>query len=478
MGLKFKLSIFFTLFSVIFVVAQTDGSKGDRTLEDKITENKQLLMMNPDQAFSQIDDLLKQAKKEENKEGELTLLSHCCWYYNYSSDIKNLILSANLLKQKAVEYKNRTYEATAHTYMLCAYATNRLYEKAIPEFEKTMAILEKEDPENKEIIIVKYNAYTYLANLYKYNGEKEKALQTSLSAYKELSKLKNTELQYHNYAHIASSYIEINLDSAEYYVKKSMEIKPDNLSGHSAFLNYYSLGDIERLRKNYNKALNYYREAEAMISDSTYSNMENRAELFNKMQDVYENLSDTANTTLYRLKSKEAKLQLEQSKNKSLHKILDDTSTKDNTQIYYMVGTIGLVLFLGLLFFIYRLKRKNKSLEEQERISQQYLEDFSKNRPSPNYSELLTLLTKTDPLFITYFEEAFPCFSEKLLHINPSLAPTEIEFCALLKLNLSTKEIAKVQNLQPRSVQSKKYRIRKRLRIPSEIDIYFFFDQL
>ncbi len=75
------------------------------------------------------------------------------------------------------------------------------------------------------------------------------------------------------------------------------------------------------------------------------------------------------------------------------------------------------------------------------------------------------------------FNNVFPDFSDKLLKTNPTLAQTEIEFSAYLKLNFSSKEIAQIKSIQPRSVQNKKHRLRKRLNIPQNIDIYHWFNQ-
>ncbi|MEF9478878.1 hypothetical protein OWR28_15180 [Chryseobacterium sp. 1B4] len=48
----------------------------------------------------------------------------------------------------------------------------------------------------------------------------------------------------------------------------------------------------------------------------------------------------------------------------------------------------------------------------------------------------------------------------------------------MLKLHFTSKEIASYTLVQHRSVQQKKYRIRKKLNIPKETDIYHFFDTL
>jgi len=73
---------------------------------------------------------------------------------------------------------------------------------------------------------------------------------------------------------------------------------------------------------------------------------------------------------------------------------------------------------------------------------------------------------------------AFPDFAASLSASHSDLQPSEREFCALLKLKLSTKEIAKFTFIETRTVQNKKYRLRKKLGIPQEVDIYQYIDQI
>ncbi|MCW1962528.1 tetratricopeptide repeat protein [Chryseobacterium viscerum] len=92
--------------------------------------------------------------------------------------------------------------------------------------------------------------------------------------------------------------------------------------------------------------------------------------------------------------------------------------------------------------------------------------------------EIIELGKKNDPEFLNRFKEAYPEFIDRLLTINPGLESSELIFCAMLKLHFTSKEIANYTLVQHRSVQQKKYRIRKKLNIPGETDIYHFFDTL
>ncbi len=70
------------------------------------------------------------------------------------------------------------------------------------------------------------------------------------------------------------------------------------------------------------------------------------------------------------------------------------------------------------------------------------------------------------------FQEAFNNADSKFLKnvkaIHPSLSPNDLKLCAYLRLNLSSKEIARLLNISPRSVEIKRYRLRKKLDLKHE----------
>jgi len=68
-----------------------------------------------------------------------------------------------------------------------------------------------------------------------------------------------------------------------------------------------------------------------------------------------------------------------------------------------------------------------------------------------------------------FFEEAFnnadQHFLDKAKKLHPSLTPNDLRFCAYLRLNLSSKEIAPLLNISVRSVEIKRYRLRKKMNL-------------
>ncbi|WP_236709659.1 helix-turn-helix transcriptional regulator [Elizabethkingia ursingii] len=145
---------------------------------------------------------------------------------------------------------------------------------------------------------------------------------------------------------------------------------------------------------------------------------------------------------------------------------------RDNILIY---TSMLLASALGLGLFVYKRvsvsESKRKILENETRILKTKIHDKS-------FDEVITLAKKNDTIFFTKFTALYPDFVTDLQKINPDLKRSELMFCAMLKLNFSSKEIANITGVLHTSVQKRKNKIRKRLNIPSEADLYFFFDQL
>ncbi len=71
-----------------------------------------------------------------------------------------------------------------------------------------------------------------------------------------------------------------------------------------------------------------------------------------------------------------------------------------------------------------------------------------------------------------FFKEAFNNadseFLKNIKALHPILSPNDLKLCAYLRLNLSSKEIAPLLNISPRSVEIKRYRLRKKMNLPHE----------
>ncbi len=71
-------------------------------------------------------------------------------------------------------------------------------------------------------------------------------------------------------------------------------------------------------------------------------------------------------------------------------------------------------------------------------------------------------------LFQEAFNNADSGFLQKLKNLHSNLTPNDLRLCAYLRLNLSSKEIAPLLNISARSVEVKRYRLRKKMALPHE----------
>ena len=73
-----------------------------------------------------------------------------------------------------------------------------------------------------------------------------------------------------------------------------------------------------------------------------------------------------------------------------------------------------------------------------------------------------------------YYVDIHYEFMQKLQKDYPSLSPSELKFCCLLRANLSTKEIAQILGISSRSVDLKKYRLKTHLGLNRETSLVHF----
>ena len=148
-----------------------------------------------------------------------------------------------------------------------------------------------------------------------------------------------------------------------------------------------------------------------------------------------------------------------------------------NKSILYII----LLALVGISVYIikkYLSKRKHNSpATTEENLFEN--EILSKDKIDISSAKKLTSLLYEDPnAFYLSFLEAYPDFSKKLLELNPSIKSSDVEFCALIKLNLETKQIAQLKKMTIGAVEAKKYRIRRKLNISREQNIYIFISNL
>jgi len=77
-------------------------------------------------------------------------------------------------------------------------------------------------------------------------------------------------------------------------------------------------------------------------------------------------------------------------------------------------------------------------------------------------------------VFAQHFDKVHSDFLRTLKKQYPSLTPNDSKLCAYLRMNLSTKEIAQLMNISVRGVEISRYRLRKKLELPTSVNLFDF----
>ena len=127
--------------------------------------------------------------------------------------------------------------------------------------------------------------------------------------------------------------------------------------------------------------------------------------------------------------------------------------------------------------------QKNTTLQE----IQNEVKDLSKKvntNEKPRYKRIShqinqSLRADSDwDVFRLYFEDVNKNFFSYLKNINPDLTTNDLRLCALVKLNMNSKEMASVLNIAPNSIKSARYRLKKKLNLDIEADLEEFIRRI
>ncbi|MFA5618789.1 MAG: hypothetical protein WDA08_00635 [Weeksellaceae bacterium] len=451
-------------------------SEAQRELLERAEEIHRDRITDPEKLFKENSEIINEAKRINAKEAELRALLNQCQYYKEKPDYKNLYEVANTLYNKANLYHLPVYQTIAKIYLSDVYLYNHIPEKALQQLNDGYEIINTVAETDSLAILAKSNLFIAFSDYCGLNGECDKVIDYIKKSITENSKIRNEsarkKLDYLNYTNLASGYMNINLDSAKYYAELSLAMDDTFKRDDIEFFNLHRLGEIEMIHQNYKNSLSYFKEAETYDGYIHHINQEN---LYTNMIEAYSILNDTLNLKLYKAKRDSLLLNISKKQNEYLHHLLtNQTKTDEYNTFTYILAALLFILIIFIIFII----RKNRNLIHQERISQKYLEKVSKAPNGDDYSKLLSLLKTNDPAFMFHFNETFLDFSSELLRINPKISINEIEFCALMKLKVPTKDIARYKFLAPKTVLNKKYIIKNKLNIPKNQDIYEWFDNI
>lgn len=374
------------------------------------------------------------------------------------------------------------------------------YDKALDYYQQAFKIFNSQnDTENLMTV------FGNLATLYDFKKEYQKSIDINLKAIPYYKAFNNKASLSARYTNIARSFENLKRhNTAIKYLDSAIAIEKDQ-------------GYLEDLAKSYLfRSNNYY-------SLNKYKDAIDDYQAYKKTNDSVFNLQKTKEITT-RL------LQVEFEKQKAMDSIqFAETqkhlefinTTEKNKKNTYFILLIGSLLMGVVTLSNFRYKRnlsKTKLEKEQlesellkqklqatEREAQRVINGKSislthkknllsqikhlvKKHDSNSIFKDLNLLTmeleqqaKTETLDYVLdenMEKLHVEFEKKLIETYPELTKTEREICSLIRAKMSIKDVANIKGVSSASVQSARYRIRKKMKLQKGEELHKFIQNL
>lgn len=357
-------------------------------------------------------------------------------------------------------------------------------------------------------------AYLNLGNLYcrQHQFKRGKThFDTALAIFTDLGLEANMAIVYHSYSTMFA--VLGQFDSSLYYAKKSLKIGRKTKNSKRIKSSLYRIATVYDKLGDYKKSLTYAKKY--IFYNDSVTSAETRAKVA-ELEAKYEAAKKERDIIKLKAeqkaqKDKEMKLQItfgavviilvfmiggiiqkrkkdrkiyEQqqlvfTKEKELAKANLEKSKLKESELRKEIQYKSKQLTTHALNMI----QKNTLMQEiQGELNQ--LSQKTKSNDRTSFQKLHLLIKrnlrseKEWELFKLYFEDVNKTFYEKLTKINAELSSKDLKLCALLKLNMNIKESASVLNIEPASVKTARYKLRKKLKLTPEENLVEFIRKI
>ena len=126
------------------------------------------------------------------------------------------------------------------------------------------------------------------------------------------------------------------------------------------------------------------------------------------------------------------------------------------------------------------LVKRNQAIQSLLEELEKQKETLGERYPNKLYIRMKTLMEETLNnqadwvLFESYFNSTHQNFMDRLRQRYSDLTTGDLRICCLLRMNLSTKEIASLMNVSVRVIELRRYRLRKRLELEGDTNLVDF----
>lgn len=112
------------------------------------------------------------------------------------------------------------------------------------------------------------------------------------------------------------------------------------------------------------------------------------------------------------------------------------------------------------------------------RIREELMQETKDSNNGTELKRVIRLLAEAEKndadwtQFARHFDQIHSNFLSRLKERFPELSSNDLKLCAYLKMNLTSKEIAQLMSITIKAVEVSRYRLRKKLQIPTEVALF------
>ena len=320
---------------------------------------------------------------------------------------------------------------------------------------------------------VPVSAYLYgvLSNAYERIKKPDSSFVVSKAAYR----LKRTPFFALKVAKLFLSYT-VHIDSARIYLDEANRlwntgkypIHQKSLLLRIEGLYAFNTDSYEEAIENYKKSIEISHRLENITEEKA---------TYRLLYEVYQTVGDEKGKRealeQYVLLNERVEAEMKISREMQVDKWLEEQQQNSSNRLRksYLIILLLIVVASGLFFYLrhrtrLRLKVKDSQLEVHKLQHESLLKKVNES-----FDELLVMAKDNHAQFWTRFQEIYPLFAQRLLHVNPKLKSSELTFCAYIYLGFTTKEIAEYTFKAIKTIEGNRYNIRKRLSLSPDIDL-------
>lgn len=393
-------------------------------------------------------------------------------YYNLGKQdcsIKELNLAKNLADEISAD--DETY-AVLYQEFSQVYYTLGLFESSLEYNSKSIYYIKKSGlGKGYRKILLDYCYKTRGANFIAIKSDSSKVY-----FYKALS-INQTPL---NSVYLANYYIEKQrFDSAYKYLDKVDEMKDfKSLSDYGLAVYYRAWGTYFLRQFDMKNAIIFFEKS--LANSKSGRNRKHLVGLYTDLATSYHHVGDLKNERRILNNLKVFNGVHEKVQGTSIELVIAELKRKKieeegkKNKIIILISIVGFVLIFLMAFIIYfNNKRKSRMLFQKNIIieKQKIIKQELQSKLLDGADDIYKSAKDRDPNFYNKFQKFYPKFHHNLLDLNPKLISSELIILAYIFLGFETKEIADLLFLSPRTIQNRKYMIRRKLNIPSNNDM-------